>query len=174
MELLELEGMVGIPSPHLTKIKPFDQIIKRDDSDEKRQASRELAYIHFMVHYESPYISYPKKRRPEKIIKDIWGDKDEWQPDDLIKEGVKQYKKMIESPYTRLLDSSWEAANKLIDHFDNLHIEDTRDAKETINNLSKVGEVVEGIEKVMERVKAHESKQNENRAGAKTNKYSEG
>ena len=73
MELLELEEMVGIPSPSLTHIKPFDEIIERDDSESKRESAKELAYIHLLVHHNSPYASWDKEIRPQKVIDDIYG-----------------------------------------------------------------------------------------------------
>lgn len=173
MDLLELNDMKGVPSPPLSHIEPFNEIIDRDTSDNKTEASKELAYIHFMVHYESPYLSWSKDIRPEKIIKDIWGDL-EWEPDELVNKGVEKYREITASPYTRLLDSAWEQANTLIKHFEENNIEDAKEAKDAINNLSKIGSVVEGIEKLTEQVKKHKSKQNANRAGAEVNKYSEG
>lgn len=172
MELLELEEMTGIPSPPITHISPFNQIIQRDDSEDHRQAARELAYIHFYVHHDSPYATWDEDIRSEKIIKDIWGD-GEYTPDDVVKEGIEKYKELTSNEYIRLLASARKAANKLIDHFDNMVIEDPKDAKDAIANISKIGDVVEGIDKLKEQIEKHESKKNTNRAGVKTNKYSE-
>lgn len=174
MQLLEIEGMVGIPSPHITHIKPFDEIIDRDDSEDNRQASRELAYIHLFCHYESPYASDPEESRHRRIVKDIYGDPGAWEPDDLVVQGMKKYRELTESEYIRLLNASREAANKLIDHFHGLKLEEPKDAKDAINNISKIGEVVEGIDKLKEQIEKNQSTDAENRAGVETNKYSEG
>lgn len=173
MELLELEGMVGIPSPSLSHIKPFDQIIERDDSDAKRQAARELAYIHYMVHWDSPYMSDPEDRRAQRVIKDIYGEDSDWTPDDLVVQGMRKYEELTQSEHIKLLNAARTAAQHLITHFKNLTIGEPKDAKDVIANLSKVGDVVEGIDKLKERIEKHESEKNANRAGAETNKYSE-
>lgn len=173
MELLEIEGMVGIPSPHITQIKPFDQIIERDNSEGKRQAAKELAYIHFMVHWESPYMSYPKDSRAPHVIKDIFGEDSDWRPDEVVVEGLNKYKDLTESEHVRLLNAARAAAQSLITHFENGNISKPKDAKDMIANLSNVGDVVEGIDKLKERIQKHESEKNSNRAGAETNKYSE-
>lgn len=174
MELLELEDMVGIPSPALSHVKPFDKIIERDDSDAHRQAARELAYIHFMTHWESPYMSDPEDKRAQRVIKDIFGEDSDWTPDDLVVEGLRKYEDLTESEHVKLLKAARTAAHHLTTHFETLKIDEPKDAKDVIANLSKVGDVVEGIDKLKERIEKHESKKNANRAGAETNKYSEG
>jgi len=173
MELLELEGMVGIPSPSLSHTKPFDQIIERDDSEAKRQAAKELAYIHYMVHWDSPYMSDPEDKRPQRVTRDIFGEDAEWTPDDIVVAGLRKYEDLTQSEHIRLLKAARKAAEHLITHFENLQIGEPKDAKDVITNLSKVGDVVEGIDKLKERIEKHESEKNANRAGAETNKYSE-
>lgn len=180
MKLLELEGMTGVPSPHLSTVYPFDKIIERDSSEDKRETARELAYIHFYVHHESPYAQYPKERRGRKVAKDVFEDED-WEPDELIQEGIDKYKELTQSEYIRLLNGARSAANKLIDYFDQLDLNETDkndklkySAKDVINNISKIGDVVEGMDKLKEQIKKHESRKNDNRAGVETNKYSEG
>lgn len=174
MELLELDGMLGVPSPALSHIQPFNEIIERDDSEHKMEAAKELAYIHLLIHWESPYATWAKDIRPKKIIKDIWGQEDAWTPDDLVIEGIEKYKDLSRSEHEKLLESARMACSKLIDHFNNLILEDPKDAKDAINNISKVGDVVEGIDKLKEQIEKHESKTSANRAGVTTNKYSEG
>ena len=173
MDLLEIEGMVGIPSPQISHISPFSEIIDRDSSEEQRQAAKELCYIHHMVHYDSSYAQYTQDRRHEKLVKDIWGKDRDWEPDELVKQGVKKYKELTQSEYIRLLESARSTANKLIDHFNNLEIEDPKEAKDAIANVSKIGEVVEGIDKLKEQIEKNQAKKNANRAGVETNKYSE-
>ena len=44
-------------------------------------------------------------------------------------------------------------------------------AKDLVANLSKIGEVVEGLDRLEELVQKQQAKDNPNRAGVKTNKY---
>ena len=46
-------------------------------------------------------------------------------------------------------------------------------AKDLVANLSKMGDVVEGLDKLEELVKKQAEKDNPNRGGVVTNKYSE-
>ena len=46
-------------------------------------------------------------------------------------------------------------------------------AKDLLSNLSKIGEVIEGLDRLEELVQKQQAKDNPNRAGVKTNKYSE-
>jgi len=46
-------------------------------------------------------------------------------------------------------------------------------AKDLVANLSKIGEVIEGLDRLEELVQKQQAKDNPNRAGVKTNKYSE-
>ena len=173
MDLLEIEGMVGVPSPYLSNLDVFRKIIDRDDDPEKREAAKELAFIHFYCHHDSAYASWDKDIRETKVVRDVWGKESDWKPDELVKEAMTLYKEQISSEYTRLLDAARNAANKLIDHFEDLVFDDPKEAKDVINNISKIGDVVEGLDKLKEQIAKHESKQNSNRANVKTNQFSE-
>jgi len=180
MKLLELEGMAGIPSPQITHITPFDNIIERDDSENHSEASKELAYIHFMGHYESAYANLPEDRRKEKVIKDIFGRDSDWEPDEVVEKGLEKYKELTESEYIRLLNAARSGANQLIEYFKQLDLQErdkndklVHKAKDVIKNISEIGEVVEGMDKLKEQIEKNQAKKNANRAGVETNKYSE-
>jgi len=171
--------MVGIPSPEASQFEPYLKIIKRDRTRGRAKAAKELAFIYYMWHWESPYAAYEESLREEKIIEDIFPDED-WTPDDRVLDACRLYREQTENEYIRLLQAARTAANKLIDYFEttDLNERDERDrpihtAKDMINNISKVGEVVEGIDKLKEIIEKNQSKNSSNRAGVETNKYSE-
>lgn len=174
MELLELEGMTGVPSPFATQIIEFKAIIDRDDSEEKYVACQELAYVHYISHHSSQYVTYDISIRGERLKKDIFGEDSDWEPDELIHAAIAKYKELTENEYTKLLQAARDAANGLRDYFEGFNSTKGSDAKDLIMNLSKLGGVVEGIEKLKEQVEKNEAKKNANRGGVITNEFSEG
>lgn len=178
MKLLELDGMVGIPSPELTQIKEFHELIKRDRTHGKRKASAELAYIYYLLDWESPYAVYEEGIRSDKIIRDIF--EEEWEPDEVVKGAINKYVELTESEFKKMLQAARIGANKLISYFTEVDLSDEDEkgklkhsAKDLIANISKMGEVMEGIEKLIELVEKNEEKQNANRKGIITTKFNE-
>ena len=90
-----------------------------------------------------------------------------------------KYEKLIETSAVRLLKAAKESIVKLEKYFRfvDLHAMDDRGkpiytAKDLINNLEKMGKVVDGLTKLEEIVKREEQAANLNRGGVETNKYS--
>lgn len=178
MKLLELDGMIGVPAPELTQINEFSTLIKRDRTHGKRKASAELAYIYYLCDWESPYAAYSENIKSDKIIRDIFTE--EWIPDDEVLSAITKYKELTQSEFKRMLQSARNGANKLIDYFDTIDLTQEDDngklkysAKDLIANISKMGEVMEGIGKLIEIVEKNEEKENANRKGVTTTKYNE-
>lgn len=179
MKLLELEGMIGIPSPEASQVGEFHNLIKRDRTHGKRVASKELAYIYYLCDWDSPYASYPEEIRAEKVIKDIFDE--DWIPDEAVVKAVDKYKELTENEFKKMLSGARAGASKLTEYFETVDLNDVDEksgkpihtAKDLISNLAKVGEVMEGLEKLIEMVEKNEEKQNANRKGVETTKFNE-
>lgn len=105
-------------------IKEFRDIIVRDkgskgdnDGREKRMATKELAYIHFITYHNSEFItSYSEDERPEQIRKHL-ALPDGWKADALIKLACITYKELTSTPSSNTLVEAREAlfgADKLL------------------------------------------------------------
>ncbi len=139
----------------------------------------ELAFIYFMIDHRSPYAVYEQEQRIEEVKVSIFGIEKKWKPSPKVLAGCDKYEKLIETSAVRLLKAARESIVKLEKYFRfvDLHAMDDRgkpiySAKDLINNLEKMGKVVDGLTRLEEIVKREEQAANLNRGGVETNKYS--
>ena len=90
-----------------------------------------------------------------------------------------KYDKLIETSAVRLLRAARESIIKLERYFRDIDLTTADDngrpifhAKDLINNLEKMGKVVDGLRSLEEIVKKEEQAANTNRGGIEVNKYS--
>lgn len=140
---------------------------------------KELAFVYFMVDHRSPYAVYEWEQRVEEVKISIFGLEKKWKPSLKVLAACDKYEKLIETSAVRLLKAAKESIVKLEKYFRfvDLHAMDDRGkpiytAKDLINNLEKMGKVVDGLTKLEEIVKREEQAANLNRGGVETNKYS--
>lgn len=91
-------------------IPEFRKVWNRDKSEYKKVAHNEITYIVFMYDYSSPYMVYNAEEREDKIINDYFQDLPDWEADKLVKDAVKKFREMQETPTLKLLN----AVNKSI------------------------------------------------------------
>lgn len=168
---------VGVPSPEAYHIPQFKRIVDRDNTKNKEQASRELAYVYYMVDWESPYAPYKEEKRRKLLKEDLFDE--EWEPDEAIKEAIEKYRELYENDYIKMLQSARAGARELQRYFEKVDLEETDDkgklkykATDLMRNLKEVGNVIEGLTDLVEQVKKNQTKANENRGNVETNKYS--
>lgn len=184
--LLTERNHMAYPSDYARTIQAFKDLITRDrgskdDSQgrKKYQAAREFAYIYFMEDPSSPYYSLPKEEKKAKIISQVFPE--EWEPDDKVKKAQEVYRNSVESISVRLLRSAYKSIHELRDYFETVDLQERDDngkpihkAKDVIKSLSDLGSVVEGLEKLEERVKAEKKdKDNQIRGGVELNPFNE-
>lgn len=163
-DLLTLaEGKVE-PSPYALTIPEFNKL-----------SINELSFIYFFVDHRSSYSAYESSEREEILIKDL---KVSITP--KLKAAVDKYKELSETHAVKLLKSARISVTKLEKYFENIDLTEMDEngrliyqAKDLVANLSKMGDVVEGLDKLEELVKKQAEKDNPNRGGVVTNKYSE-
>ena len=90
-----------------------------------------------------------------------------------------KYEKLIETSAVKLLKAANESVVKLEKYFRDVDLTLVDDngrpifhAKDLINNLEKMGKVVDGLTRLEEIVKKEEQASNTNRGGIEVNKYS--
>lgn len=163
-DLLTVNNNVVIPSPYALTIPEFE-----------KRTVKELAFVYFFVDHRSSYAAYDEEERKEILLKDL-GIK----MTTLIEAAVDKYTQLSDTHAIRLLKSARSSVNKLEKYFQNIDLTAMDEngkllyqAKDLVANLSKIGEVVEGLDRLEELVQKQQAKDNPNRAGVKTNKYSE-
>ena len=165
-ELLEIVDNKGVPSPYTKTIKEF-----------KNLDYKCLAYVYFMVDYRSPYSVYEYTERKQEIINSIFDKK--WNPTSEVEAACKKYAELMETSAVKLLKAARESVIKLEKYFRDVDLTMMDDngkpifhAKDLINNLEKMGKVVEGLNRLEELVRKEEQANNSNRGGVEVNKYS--
>jgi len=179
MDLLTISDNVAVPSPYVLKIEEFSKLVNRDKSKGKDKSTKELAYVYFVCDHNSPFAVYDEDRRPSEVKLSVFGES-KWAPDETVKAACLKYRKLKETSAVRLLKAARESVVKLEKYFKDVDLTLTDDngkpifaAKDLVANLSKMGDVVNGISKLEDLVKKEEQVQSSNRGGVEVNKYSQ-
>lgn len=155
MELFIIEKNKVIASPEALLVKEFKDIWDSDKSLSKDRAVSELAYVYFTTDYKSIYQSYPEGEiRDNKIKEDIIRDKN-WKQPDLITIAIKKYEELQETPTLRMLKGARKAANVITSYYENLKEDkiDGRTVTSITTSLSKIGEVVDSLDKLEQQIR---------------------
>ena len=163
-DLITVSNNVVIPSAYALTINEF-----------KGLKGQELGAVYFYTDHRSPYAVYEEEDRAIKISQDL---KVKFSP--KVKGAIDKYKELSETSAIKLLKSARSSVTKLERYFAtiNLNILDDNGkpiyhAKDLIANLANMGKVVNGLEELEAIVKKPEQKDNPNRGGVVTNKYSQ-
>ena len=161
--LVHIEGTKITPSPYTLTIPEF-----------KGLSTDELSAIFFFVDHRSPYSVYSEETR--------WGIISETLNVKLtpkVKAGIDKYIELSDTSAIKLLKAAKESVAKLENYFKNIDLTLTDDnnkpiyhAKDLIANLSSMGRVISGLDELEELVQKQQQKDNPNRGGVVTNKYS--
>jgi uncharacterized protein YfkK (UPF0435 family) len=166
MELLTISDNKVIPSAYTLTIPEFKNI-----------SLLELAYVYYMCDHKSPFSVYEEDRRSEEVSKSVF--KKTYKISSKVNAACNKYKELTETSAVKLLKAARESVTKLEKYFKDVDLTLMDDngkpifsAKDLINNLEKMGKVVEGLTRLEELVKKEEQVANQNRGGVITNKYS--
>ena len=167
-DLIYIVDNVAVPSVYATTIIEFKEL-----------KAEELAFVYFTVDHRSPFSVYEWNQRIIEVKNSIFGEKKKWKPSPKVLAACEKYEKLIETSAVRLLKAARESIIKLEKYFRDidLHLMDDNGrpifhAKDLINNLEKMGKVVDGLTRLEEIVKKEEQAANTNRGGIEVNKYS--
>ena len=166
MELFDIEAGKIVLDPNVLYIPEFKMLWDRDKTEEHNIATKEIAYITFLCSYSSknPYNAYAEADKERKVRKDTI-DKE---PDRIVKNAIKKYKEMQETPIIRLLDGALIAADVLAEYF--------RDAKshgatEVMKNLKELGGTVKSLYSLKKQVQKEQLEVQEVRGGNEIGMY---
>tara|TARA_R110002167_G_scaffold34630_2_gene110671 strand:+ start:322 stop:834 length:513 start_codon:yes stop_codon:yes gene_type:complete len=167
-ELLTIVDNKAIPSSYTLMIKEFKSLTKE-----------ELAFVYFMVDHKSPFSVYEWEQRLDEVKNSIFGEKNKFKPSTKVLGACEKYENLIETSAVRLLKAAKESIVKLEKYFRDIDLTILDDngkpiyhAKDLINNLEKMGRVVDGLTRLEDIVRKEEQAANTNRGGIEVNKYS--
>ena len=179
MDLITIDNNVAIPNAYTLTIQAFKDIVDRDKTASKKKATQELAYVYFKCDLRSPFAVYGEEERGSEVKLNVFGLDSKWQEDEKIKTACDKYKQLNETSAVRLLKSARNSVLKLQKYFDTVDLTMMDDngrpifhAKDLVANLSKMGDVVDGLSKLEEQVAKQEQINTNTRGGVVVNKYS--
>jgi len=165
-DLLTIVDNKAIPSPYAKMILEF-----------KTLTDKELAYVFFMVDYRSPYSVYEIDQRKKEVSTSVFTSK--WKETPKVRIACDKYEELTESSAVKLLKAARDSVIKLQEYFRDIDLTILDDngkpiyhAKDLINNLEKMGKVVDGLTRLEDIVKKEQQAANSNRGGVEVNKYS--
>ena len=163
-DLITVSKNVVIPSVYALTIPEF-----------KGLSSSELSAVYFYCDHESPYTVYDKGDRMKRIEKDL-----KIKNSPKLRTAIDKYNELNETSAVKLLKAARGSITKLEKYFDTINLDILDDngkpiysAKDLIANLSNMGKVVNGLEELEALVLKQKKRQNHNRGGVITNKYSQ-
>jgi hypothetical protein len=162
-DLLTITENKVIPSAYALAIPEF-KVLK----------ANELAFVYFFTDHESPYAPYDEDEREEKLEEDL-----KVKASAKVKGAIDKYKELSETSAVKLLKAARESVTKLEKYFKTVDLTMLDDngkpiyhAKDLVSNLSNMGKVVSSLDELEELVKKQKQRENPNRGGVTTNKYS--
>ena len=136
-------------------IKEFKKIWNRDRTNKKDKALKELAYIYHTTDYQSIYRNYHIDTRESKIRLDVF-DNREWTPDPDVVIAKDKYAALQTTLSMQLLDDVELGLTQLRNYFRDADFadDDTNgvSAKNFIQNVKQMGELVKGLKTLREEV----------------------
>jgi len=162
-DLLTITENKVIPSAYALAIPEF-KVLK----------ANELAFVYFFTDHESPYAPYDEDEREEKLEEDL-----KVKASAKVRGAIDKYKELSETSAVKLLKAARASVTKLEKYFKTVDLTMLDDngkpiyhAKDLVSNLSNMGKVVSSLDELEELVKKQKQRENPNRGGVTTNKYS--
>lgn len=177
MGLFNLEDSSVVVDPDVLGVPPVKKIWDRDKSKKKEKAYKELSYVYFLCDFNSPYAVYPEHKKREVLAKDIMKDLD-YVPDNDLEYLIQQYRDFYETTSMRLIRAARTACDKLSDYFEHIDFKELDDdgrpvytAKDVAMNLAKVGDIVNSLDKLEDKVQKEIKSESKIKGGGDVGSY---
>lgn len=174
MDLLKLEGesdLKAYPKPSILEIQEFKAVV-----DEQDLPSKAFAYIYHMNNPTSTYFTYDRDKRKPEVIRALFGSEDAWEPTEAVRDAEDKYTELIETPAMKLVKSGKRSVRKLEEYFrqaNPMNAEDPdKSAKNLMNNLSSIGDTVEGLHDLEDKIKERREGSDQIRGDKDINEFS--
>lgn len=151
-------------------IPPFKDFF--NSAKDKNLALKKIEFIVWRYKWNSPYEAYPEKERTWRVAKDVFNDKN-YIPDDEMKELAKRFNEFQETPMTRLLRSSKNAAEGIMNAMDSYAEQelDIDTAKKLSAILKDVSGIVKSLDIAMKQAKAEQAESGKVKGGGVIGMY---
>ena len=152
--MFDIKGNKIVFSAEDLAIPPFKEFYNK--AKDKEFARKQLEYIVWVYKWNSPYEAYPENERPQRVAQDVFGTN--YEPDADVKELIKRFNEFQETPSTRLLGASRNAAEGLIQALNEYSTGemDIDTAIKVTRILKDVGNIVKSLDIAMKQAKAEQ------------------
>ena len=138
---------------------------ERDHDGRKRyRGLSEIVFLYFFCDYRSEFSELTVSERKEAALNGAGLDSS-YKISGTLKGAQQKYLEMQETRELKLLKSAYGTIAKLQSYFDEIIIDD-KNAKNTLDNLAKLGNVLTGLKKLEEQVRKQEQKDGGTRGSA--------
>lgn len=174
-------GRAQLTSADLVLIKEFKDLLEvsrnkcKEDSTglDHLRADREFTYIYLAIDWRSPYSGYAEQERHQAALKDGEITEEEFN-DPIFRAACRKYRALQESNrFVRLLQAAQLVTDKIIDYFNNVDLNSTKDDGTPLIKVADVQKAMDQSVKQVETLKTIESlvkkeimEQSQIRAGA--------
>lgn len=167
------------PTAYTMQVEAFRHLVNRDDTENKVKAQKELAYVFHCVDPVSSFSDYKEEDlRKEKVKEAIFGENSDWVEDAYVRQAMEAYEELNLTEAQKLLKAAKKSSKSLREYFEEVDLTEENDrgklkwsAKDLINNLGKIGSVIEGIKDLEEQVEKEMMQEGQIRGGVETNKF---
>ena len=151
-------------------IPPFKDFF--NSAKDKNLALKKIEFIIWRYKWNSPYEAYPEKERTQRVAKDVFNDKD-YTPDEEMEELAKRFNEFQETPMTRLLRSSKNAAEGIMNAMDSYAEQelDIDTAKKLSAILKDVSGIVKSLDIAIKQAKAEQAESGRVKGGGVIGMY---
>jgi tRNA nucleotidyltransferase/poly(A) polymerase len=178
--IFEIVNDVPTITPEGLSIPELLKIWKGDRTKTKSKAYMILAYIYHTVNPKSVYSALAEDDRKKEVARDFMKDED-YKETKIVKEAKEKYKKLTTTHSMRLLKASKEVVDKLSNYLHSVDFVEKgangkplHSAKDTIDNMKKIGPLIDSLNKIEDQVKKEQSQKVEKvRGGAEFNIFEE-
>lgn len=186
MDIFKLNNNEEIElTPWVFNFEKVYRIWRRDNSDEKSKAREELSYIYLMYSIDSPYVRQDDEEERHKEVLAALGLSGDWQPDRWLKEAIKLFIDVQETPTVAYLKVSQRVLNSLREEMSKIDFKSNRNGQnagklkvtpeEVRKHIEEAVKAEEMIGKLREKVVNERSQkkksQGKTKAGAKQSRY---
>lgn len=153
MNIFEIVNYQVTFSPQALLIAPFREIWDLDQSEDKRVASDELAYVYFMCDDRSDHMYIlDEQERHNVVVNSLENLDEDWIRPQYIERAMEYYKKYSETTSTRLLRSTRGIVERISGFLDTVDVNE-RDLK-TNKPVFDINKIVTAVEKIPKLVKS--------------------
>lgn len=179
MKVFDIVNGEVVIDPGRLIVPEFKKLWQRDKSKDKRNATKEIAYIIFLydLSADNPYRGYTEFERDPVLKKDLFGSLN-WEPDEDVGNAIEKFKKLMETTNTRVLLGAKKAAEELAKWFEQIDFslidkygKPVFSARELSSNLKEVGNIVKSLSQLEEMVRQEQLEKTTTRGGTDIGMY---